>query len=112
SSLGSFSVVRKRLGLNSFGHVDYRKREPVFQWNFNFLDSDITFRPEKLRSRQRRAHLETRKSRLENFAPDAAPRPRRMYEKRSNLRRVALGIQQRVLSSAPTIAAKECLAFA
>src|ERR1700730_9059070 len=125
SSLGFFRcwilpIALKKHRLVSLRHVNYRKREPVFQWNFNFFDSNITFRPEKLHSRQRRAHLKTRKSRfaspgltrLENFAPHAAPRPRRIYEKRSNLRRVAFGIQQRVLSSAPTIAAIKCLAFA
>lgn len=81
---------------------------------------NVAFRPEELGSRQGRAHFVSRKtcraSRnfacFKNSAPDAASRPRGMNEKRPNLGCIAPGIQQRVLSPRPMIAAIKSFAFA
>ena len=78
-------------------HLHDRQRFSVAEWDFLILDRCISLCLIKSHAAQGCAHLEAREARFpggllagfEDHAADAAPRPLRMHEERSNLGRIA-----------------------
>src|SRR5579863_704710 len=105
---------------HSFLHANDRQRLSILQWHVEISERDIASGSVEWHSGQGCTHFKSREAGgssgsftgLENHAANSTAHPVRMDKKSANLCSVVLRIQQRVLSAGPTVATKECLAFA
>src|SRR6266700_1480798 len=105
---------------NGFFHVNNRQRLSISQRNFERAHRNIASGPEELHSGQRSSHLAAGKAGsrsrpftgIKNHAADAATRPIRMYEERTDLGRVLMWVEQRVFASRPLVGSVKGLALA
>ena len=101
-------------------HLHDCQRLPIVQRNFLILDCRVSFRSVEGNAAQRCTHFQAREAgfprrffaSFEDQAADAAPRPVRMYEERSNLGRISRWVEQRVFACRILIAAIQSFALA